>query len=92
MQTGTRWGGKANPRDLTKTRQQELLRQKQARDEAANVDVADVQRQAREVGFSDGWDAAIGWVIKRMTGIGLDPDILVVADDDAPAGDDAGGE
>jgi flagellar biosynthesis/type III secretory pathway protein FliH len=69
MQTGTRWGGKANPRDLTKTRQLELLRQKTEREQAVHIDVEAIRRQAYAEGyerghaeafeeaFTKGWDA-----------------------------------
>lgn len=83
METGQRWSGGANPRDLTKTRQLELLRQKAAREAAANevIDIASIKRRAFEDGHSTGWDAAISWVIERMTAVGLDPDVLALDDD-----------
>lgn len=60
---------------------------KAARDAVSTVDIHEVQRLAREAGFSEGWDAAIAWIIDRMTDAGLDPDILVAADDE-PAEDE----
>jgi hypothetical protein len=65
METGNRWSGNASPRDLTKTRQQQLLKEKAAREAAKHVDIAEVQRVAFanghaagfEAGFTNGWDA-----------------------------------
>jgi hypothetical protein len=63
MQTGTRWGGTANPRDLTKTRQLELLREKQAREAAATVDIEAVRQVAYTSGHAAGYEAGFiaGW-------------------------------
>ena len=89
MQTGQRWAGKANPRDLTATRQRQLLAEHAAREAAANeIDLAAIKLRAFELGHAVGWDAAIAWVIAKMTDVGVDPDILVVAGDDEPAGDE----
>jgi hypothetical protein len=85
METGTRWAGRANPRDLTAKRQQALLKERAAREAAASdvIDIAAIKRRAYEAGHSAGWDQAIEFVIGRMTEVGLDPDILAVGDDDA---------
>ena len=79
---------RVSPRTITGRRYAELHAEAEARKAAASVDINEVQRQAREAGFSDGWDAAIAWVTARMVDVGVDPDILVVADDEP--GDDEG--
>ena len=56
METGQRWSGGANPRDLTKMRQQELLKQHAARDQAED-NFAAVRRQATDEGYDAGFDA-----------------------------------
>lgn len=71
-----------NPRDITGRRYAELQAEADARKSAATADIREVQRRSREAGYSDGWDAAIGWVIERMTDAGLDPDILVANGDE----------
>jgi hypothetical protein len=83
METGQRWSGKANPRDLTKTRQQALLAEHARREAAANIDVAEVRRIAHqrgyeaghehgyEKGLKDGWDACITALVEAGV---LDPD------------------
>lgn len=64
-------GRNKSPLDLTGRRHEELVRAKQARDAAQNVDLGEVKRQARAEGFDAGWDAAIAWVVKEY---GLDAD------------------
>ena len=56
MDTGTRWSGKANPRDLTKTRQQALLRQKAEREAAANLDPVEEYHRGFQAGKDEGWE------------------------------------
>jgi hypothetical protein len=84
MPTGPRGSHPVSPRDVTGRRSRELLREKAAREAAASevIDLAAIKRRAFEDGHSAGWDAAISWVIEKMTDVGVDPDILVVADDD----------
>lgn len=79
METGTRWAGKANPRDLTATRQRRLLAEKARREAAQDIDIAEVRQRAHsaghaagyEKGLKDGWDACIAALVDE--GI-LDPD------------------
>ena len=90
-QTGQRGSHPVSPRDITGRRSRELLRQKAEREKAASevIDVSEIRRESYMAGHSAGWDAAIAWVIERMTEIGLDPDILAL-DDDEHQDDDAG--
>jgi hypothetical protein len=78
-----------SPRDITGREYARLHAEQEAKRAAATVDIHEVQRLAREAGFSDGWDAAIAWVTARMVDVGVDPDSLVVADDDEPGDDEA---
>jgi hypothetical protein len=92
-QTGNRWAsGSKKPGDFTGTqgvRLREKIRADQkAREDIASIDVAAIRESGRQAGFSQGWDAAIAWVIEKMTDVGVDPDILVVADDDEHQDDD----
>jgi len=90
MQTGNRWAGKANPRDLTKTRQQQLLAAQAARKAAADIDVEEVRREAQHAGFDAGfdaghdagWSAAIEWVTENFDVLDKDEDQADEADED----------
>jgi len=90
MPTGPRGSAPVSPRDLTGRKARDLLREKQAREAASNevIDLAAIKRRAFEDGRSAGWDAAIEWVITRMTEAGIDPDILAMAGDDEHQDDD----
>jgi hypothetical protein len=63
METGTRWSGRSNPRDLTLIRQKQLLAEKAKRDAAADVDVDAVIRNTRKRAFDDGFQVGhdVGW-------------------------------
>jgi hypothetical protein len=61
-----------------------------ARKATSVVDVAAIRDSAWRDGFAQGWDRAIAWVIDHMIDAGIDPDILVVADEDQ--GDDEQGD
>lgn len=77
-----------SPRDITGRRRAELLQEKAAREEAANIDVAEVQRQAREAGYLDGWNAGFtaGW--DALAAHLVTEGILAPDDDDEPAEDE----
>jgi hypothetical protein len=87
MQTGNRWSGKANPRDLTLIRQQQLLREKAAREAAANIDPAEIRREAYRQGYGEGVEAGFldGW--HKLAGIltesGVDVDGVLALDEPA---------
>lgn len=81
MQTAQRGTAPVSPRDITGRRYRELQREKAAREAMADVDIDQLRAQAREAGWSEGWDAAIAWIIGRMDEAGLDPDILVADDE-----------
>jgi hypothetical protein len=84
VDTGQRWAGQASPRDLTKVRQQQLLREKAAREKRASesVDVAAIRKAAWGEGFEAGHKAAYDWLTGLMEDAGIDPDILVITDED----------
>jgi hypothetical protein len=90
MQTGTRWGGKANPRDLTKTRQLELLRQKADREQAASIDVQAVRQDARRAGYQQGFEEGAAWAFEQLANAGVDVDAVLALDE--PGDEDEAGE
>jgi uncharacterized protein related to proFAR isomerase len=89
--TSPRMGDRArasrvSPRNITGRRYAELHAEQEAKRAAASIDISEIQLRAREEGFSQGFDAAIAWVTTRMIDAGLDPDILVAADDETEHG------
>lgn len=94
MQTGERWSGKANPRDLTKTRQQHLLKAKAEREAAASIDIEAVKRAEYERGFNaafgPAFDAGVDWLREQLTQAGVDVDAVLALDDEPD--DEAEGE
>jgi hypothetical protein len=91
MQTGNRWDGNANPRDLTKTRQQQLLREHEARKRAQEnpVDVEAICAQIRKEIYVEAFEAGAAWAFEQLANAGIDVDaVLALADDER----DEGGE
>jgi hypothetical protein len=60
-----------HPGDITGARYAQLLAEQEAKRAAASIDISEVRKDARSEGFSQGWDAAIAWVIETY---GLDTD------------------
>lgn len=75
------------PSDVTGREYQRLHAAQKAREDAETIDIAAIKRRAFEDGHSAGWDAAIGWVIEKMTDVGLDADVLVLDADDSEDGE-----
>lgn len=57
MQTGTRFSQAVSPRDLTGTRQRQLIAEKARREAAEKAAPSDLEK-ARLAGFDQGWAAA----------------------------------
>jgi hypothetical protein len=89
MQTGNRWEGNANPRDLTRSRQQQLLREHEARKRAQDnpVDVAAIRKEAYAAAFEPAFQAGAEWAFGVLREAGVDVDAVLALDDEP--GDDA---
>lgn len=81
MQTGNRWEGTSNPGDLTRKRQQQLLKAKAER-EAANLNIAEVRKQAHRTGYDQGWIDGADFVLDKFRQAGLDVDSILTLDDE----------
>jgi hypothetical protein len=98
MQTGNRWSGRSNPRDLTLTRQQKLLADKAKKDAAADIDVDAVIRNTRKRAFDEGFQVGhdVGWTtaldgvrtMYKADGIGAIKELMDELE--APDGTEAG--
>ncbi len=85
MQTGNRWEGSTNPGDLTRKRQQQLLKAKADR-EAPKPNISEVRRQAHSIGYDAGWIDGADFVLDKLRQAGLDVDSILALDaDDADA-------
>jgi hypothetical protein len=82
MQTGNRWEGNTHPGDLTRKRQQALLKAKADR-EAAAVNIAEVQEWAHRAGYDAGWIDGADFVLDKFRETGLDVDAVLSLADDA---------
>jgi hypothetical protein len=88
--TGQRGAQRPAPGNMTGVTFFKQQREQEAKQKAAvePADIETIRRQAFEAGHATGWEQAVEWIMGRMTDIGLDPDILVMGDDEP--GDDAG--
>jgi len=81
-----------NPRDLTGRKYVRLAAEQQEKQEAADLDVAEIRRQALAQGIDAGYDAGFtaGWeaALQQLREVGLDVDAVMALDDDEP-GEDA---
>jgi hypothetical protein len=84
-----RWAGRANPADLTGTRQRQLIAKAQA-DKAAGeltaADVAEIRRTERDAGHTSGYMAAIDAIhdLYRREGIKAIAEFMDELDDVEP--------
>lgn len=93
MNTGQRWSGKVSPRDLTATRQQQLLKEHAAREAAADIDVGAIRREAYAAAFEPAYVAGAQWAFNVLREAGIDVDAVLDLDgdehqDDEPTGDE----
>ena len=92
MNTGQRWSGKVSPRDLTATRQRQLLKEHAAREAAADIDVGAIRREAYDAAFEPAWKAGAEWAFGVLREAGIDVDAVLDLDDDDHQGDDPAGD
>jgi hypothetical protein len=85
--TGERGSGNSRPGDLTRVRQQQLLKTKAAREDAASIDLGEIRRAALregiDVGWGRGWDAGFAAALQQLRDAGLDVDAVLALDDDS---------
>lgn len=74
--TGNRWEGATNPGDLTRKRQQQLLKAKADR-EAAQLNIAEVRKQAHRLGYDQGWIDGADFVLDKFREAGIDTDAVL---------------
>jgi hypothetical protein len=83
---------RVSPRDRTGQIYAQQHAEKAARDAVPAVDVSELQRQARLSGWSEGFEtgfnAGVAWLRQELENAGVDPDVLVVGDDE-PGDDEA---